>query len=71
MIGFIVSKLDIVKNIDAINILSDNILNNLVNIKQQISMKEDNLYKSIYGTHNDKEFIIYHLMMDFSQNIKK
>jgi len=72
MVGFVVAKLDFVKNIESINTLSDKILNNLVDITQSISLEEKNTYKSIYKTYanGEKEFIIYHQMMDFSQNIK-
>jgi len=69
MIGFVVSKLDIVVNIDSINRLTKKLLNNLVVVKQSIVLESDNLYKSIYTTYNDKEFTIYHQMMDFSLNI--
>ncbi len=70
IIGFVVSKLDILNNIDSINKLTDKLLNNLVVIKQKIFLESDNLYKSIYTTCNNKEFIVYHQMMDFSLNIK-
>jgi len=69
MIGFVVSKLDIVVNIDSINRLTKKLLNNLIVVKQSIVLESDNLYKSIYTTYNDKEFTIYHQMMDFSLNI--
>jgi len=70
MIGFIVNKLNILNNIGSINRLTDKLLNNLVIVKQEIFLESDNLYKSIYSTYNNKEFIIYHQMMDFSLNLK-
>ncbi len=71
MIGFIVEKIDIVKNIDSINDLTNKLLNNLVIVNQKIFLEDENIYKSIYTTCNNKEFIIYHQMMDFSDNIQK
>ncbi|MEA2098500.1 MAG: PD-(D/E)XK nuclease domain-containing protein [Campylobacterota bacterium] len=70
MIGFVVSNLSITNNIVSINILTDKLLKNLVVVKQNIISESDNLYKSIYSTCNNKEFSIYHQMMDFSLNIK-
>ena len=71
MIGFIVSKLDISKNIHSMNILSGKIFNNIVSITQNISIEESNLYKSTYRTYGnkEKEFVVYHQMMDFSKKL--
>ena len=70
MIGFIVEKMDIENNIKTINNLSKTILNNLVEISQEIKLDIDNIFLSKYNTYNQKEFLVYHLMMDFSKNIK-
>lgn len=69
MIGFIVEKIDIKENIKSINILSQKLLNNLVNIAEPIKVVDENIYQSKYLTMNDKEFILYHQMMDFSDNV--
>jgi len=69
MIGFVVDKMDIVQNIASINNLSKKILNNLVEITQDIELIESKVYQSQYKSYNNKEFIIYHQMMDFSNNI--
>ncbi|WP_321469503.1 hypothetical protein [Halarcobacter sp.] len=69
MIGFIIEDLDIQININSINNLSKELLKNLVTIKKEISIEDNNIYKSIYKTYNDKYFNIYHLMLDFSKNI--
>lgn len=69
MIGFIVDELNIVENIDNLNLVSKNIIGELVDITKEISLEEKNLYKSTYRTIKEKNFIIYHLMMDFSKNI--
>ena len=71
MIGFVVEKLDIFQNIESINILTNKIFNNTVEIKQKILLEEKNIYQSIYRTYvyGEKEFIVYHQMMDFSDNI--
>ena len=67
MIGFVVDEIDITENINRLNELSKKkILNNLVNITNEISLIEPNIYQSNYETINNKEFIIYHQMMDFS-----
>jgi len=69
MIAYIVDDLEIEKNIDNLNVVSENIIGKLVDITQKISIEEVNIYKSIYKTIRDKEFTLYHLMMDFSKNI--
>lgn len=69
MIGFIVEDMNIEKNNESINLLVTKLLNNLITIISPISLEKNNIYKSIYKTGNEKEFIIYHLMMDFSKNI--
>jgi len=70
MIGFIIEKIDIVSNIENLNILSDKCFNNSFDIHQKIELLDNNIYQSIYRTINNKEFIVYHLMMDFSKKIK-
>ncbi|RLA78995.1 MAG: hypothetical protein DRG78_13840 [Epsilonproteobacteria bacterium] len=69
MIGFVTEKIDIVKNINSINNLSKKLLNNLVDITQQITLVDTNIYQSQYLTCNKKEFIVYHQMMNFSDNL--
>jgi hypothetical protein len=69
MIGFVVEKIDIEKNIHNLNNLSKKLLNNLVKITQQIEPIDTNIYQSQYLTINNKEFIVYHQMTDFSNNI--
>ncbi|XOB62234.1 hypothetical protein ACMC56_00145 [Campylobacterota bacterium DY0563] len=68
MIGFIVTNLDKEKNIQSINKLVEKILNGLIIINKEISLDEKIIYKSVYNTHF-KEYIIFHLMMDFSKNV--
>jgi hypothetical protein len=70
MIGFIIEDINIENNNESINILVTKLLNNLITVISPIALEKNNIYKSIYKTGNDKEFIIYHLMMDFSKNIK-
>jgi len=69
MIGFVTEKIDIIKNINSINILSKKLLNNLVDVTQQITLVDTNIYQSQYLTCTKKEFIIYHQMMNFSDNL--
>lgn len=71
MVGFIVEKIDIEKNIDNINILSEKLFNNMVKITQQIKLVDANIYQSEYLTCNNKEFIVYHQMMDLSDSMDK
>ena len=71
MIGFVVVKMDIDKNIEAINMLTKITFKNIVEIKKAISLFEPNIYDSAYQTGKpEKDFYLYHLMMDFSNNIK-
>jgi len=70
MIGYIVDELDMEENIDNLNFVSNNTIGKLVNIIQEITIEESNIYKSIYRTIQDKNFILYHLMMDFSRNVR-
>jgi hypothetical protein len=69
MIGFVVENIDIIENIKNINYLSKKLLNNLVDITKQIEPINKNTYRSEYLTKNNKRFVIYHQMMDFSDNI--
>jgi len=69
MIGFVVEKIDIVENINNINNLSKKLFYNMVEITKQIELIDTNIYQSQYSTINNKEFIIYHQMMDFSDNL--
>ena len=62
-----IDDLDIVKNIDNLNLVSENIIGELVDITKEITLEDENLYKSTYKTIKAKKFIIYHLMMDFSK----
>jgi hypothetical protein len=70
MVGFIIDDLDFIKNIDNLNLVSKNIIGEVVDITKEITLEEPNLYKSTYRTIREKNFTIYHLMMDFSKNIK-
>ena len=70
MIGFVIDQVNIENNNKSINILVTKLLNNLINVVQPISLDEKYIYKSIYKTINEKEFIIYHLMLNFSKKIK-
>jgi hypothetical protein len=69
MIGFVVEKIDIVENINSINTLSKKLFNNLVEITEELKLIDTDMYQSKYLTCNNKEFIIYHQMMDFSGNL--
>jgi len=69
MIGYVIDDLDIKKNIDNLNVVSKNIIGKLVDIRQDITVEESNIYKSSYNTIKNKKFILYHLMMDFSKNV--
>ena len=70
MVGFIIDNLDSTQNIDNLNLVSKNIIGEVVDITKEITLEEPNLYKSTYMTIKEKNFIIYHLMMDFSKNIQ-
>ncbi len=73
MIGFIVEKLDIEKNRQAINSLLTNefkhITTTQVLTQKIIATGFDFSYYSTHNTATD-ELTIYHLMFDFSKNIK-
>lgn len=69
MIGFIIEKINIDNNIKEINNLSTKLFNNSYKIIESINLIDENIYQSKYLTINNKEFIIYHQMMDFSENI--
>jgi hypothetical protein len=70
MVAFIVSDIDIIENIKAINKLTKKFFNNIIEITQEIILEDKNIYKSSYQTGKpEKDFHIYHLMMDFSRNI--
>ncbi len=69
MIGFIIEKINIDNNINEINNLSTKLFNNSYKIIESINLIDENIYQSKYQTINNKEFIIYHQMMDFSENI--
>jgi len=71
MIGFIIEKLDISSNIKSINKLSEKIFKNIIEIKQPIILDSQHIYKSSYQTGKpEKDFFLYHLMMDFSDNLE-
>lgn len=72
MIGLVVESMDIQSNIACINdIINDFQSNTRQNIQQRKLV--DNFDYSYYSTHTvgDKEVIIYHLMLDFSNNMQK
>jgi len=72
MIAFIVSQIDIEKNIVSINKLTKKFFNNIIEITQEIILDSNNIYKSSYQTGKpEKDFYLYHLMMDFSKNIEE
>jgi hypothetical protein len=71
MIGFVVEKLDISLCIAELNNLSKQYFKNTIEIKKYIIPIDDTLYISSYQTgKSEKDFFIYHLMMDFSDNLK-
>lgn len=71
MIGFVVEKLDISYNIESINELTEKIFKNIVEIKQPIRAEKEYIYQSFYQTGKpEKDFSVYHLMMDFSDNLQ-
>ncbi len=69
MIGFIIEKINIDRNINEINNLSEKLFKNSYEIIEPIKLIDKNIYQSKYITINSKEFIIYHQMMDFSENV--
>jgi hypothetical protein len=72
MIGFVVQDLSIGSNIQAINSLSEKIFKNIVEIINPISLIKNHIYTSFYQTGKpEKDFHIYHLMMDFSNNLQQ
>jgi hypothetical protein len=71
MIGFIIQNLSISSNIQAMNDLSKLVFKNIIEIKEPIRLVQDYIYFSSYQTGKpQKDFNLYHLMMDFSKNIK-
>jgi len=71
MIAFIVSDINITENIKSINELTKKFFNNLIEITQEIILDDKSIYTSSYQTGKpEKDFHIYHLMMDFSRNLK-
>ncbi len=71
MIGFVVKKLDISSNIESINELTEKIFKNIVEIKQPIILEKECIYQSFYQTGKpEKDFLVYHLMMDFSDSLQ-
>jgi len=71
MIAFIVSQINIEKNIESINKLTKKFFNNIIEITQEITLDSNNIYKSSYQTGKPKkDFYLYHLMIDFSKNIE-
>lgn len=71
MIGFIIQDLTISSNIQSINCLSEKMFKNIVEIKQPITLEQRSIYESAYQTGKpQKDFHVYHLMMDFSNNLE-
>lgn len=74
MIGFVVQELDIHSNVTSINNLLKNIFSNC-NTSQDLETKEiDRGFKYCYCSkhgESNNDILIYHLMLDFSKNIKK
>ncbi len=82
MIGFVVESLDIDENIKNINnLLSRNLTNdrgeqvnaNVIEEIRQVELKENFNYSYIskHNTASNKELTLYHLMLDFSNNIEE
>lgn len=67
MIGFIVKTISIEDNIKALNELSKIMFKNLIDITQEIKPHIDDIYKSTYHSCTDKNFTVYHLMMDMTK----
>jgi hypothetical protein len=75
MIGFIVEKMKIGENIQNINTLLENSKLNQCNTTQEILQETfipnfDFHYSSVHNDCDNNEFTLYHLMFDFSGNIK-
>ena len=73
MIGFIVDKMDIHKNIEDINNVNDKFYSES-NTEQKLEQSNfiadfDFHYSSKHITNSDKNFTLYHLMLDFSDNL--
>jgi hypothetical protein len=81
MFGFVVSPMDISQNVDNINLLMSydyidrqgNFIN--ANVTQKMTYKElensyPHSYVSMHTSKSGKELTLYHLMFDFSHNIK-
>ncbi|GHT10819.1 hypothetical protein FACS189426_11760 [Bacteroidia bacterium] len=76
MIGFVVEKMDIHTNITNINALLRNSKINNCNTTQEIQRATfiNNFDYHYFSEHNDidnESFALYHLMLDFSENITK
>lgn len=82
MLGFVVEDLDIDNNIGNINsLLSRNLINdrgeqvntNVIEEIRQVELKENFNYSYIskHNTASNKELTLYHLMLDFSNNIEE
>ena len=70
MIGFVVEELNIESNIAVLNDLTEIILKNMVEITLPIQLETECIYRSAYQTGKpEKDFVVYHLMMDFSANL--
>jgi hypothetical protein len=73
MIGFVVSKIDIHENINCIKQLLQNTFTQ-INTEKELTEKQiaPDFEYSYYSNHKVGKFtkIIYHLMFDFSDNIR-
>lgn len=68
MIGFVIENMDIDKNIDNINFLLNQNNTGVRTTNLQKKIIKDNFNYSYISTHN--KIALYHLMFDFSKNIK-
>lgn len=73
MIGFIISPLDINENVSSINLLLKTLFTQ-INTKQELRFREimKDFNFSYFSIHSlkSKDIVLYHLMLDFSKNIK-
>jgi hypothetical protein len=75
MIGFVVEKMNICKNIRNVNALLKNSRLNSCNTTQEIQQETfipdfKCHYSSVHNDCDNESFTLYHLMFDFSDNIK-
>ena len=74
MLGFVVNKINIHHNINHINTLMTNKFQSNANVITSLTKANfidnyDYHYYSVHEDENNKQFTLYHLMFDFSNNI--